>query len=353
MAFAGSFIPARSVRAFASSVRRLQAVVRPQTRVTSASMNESEGPIVETTAREVKDEAGASAGSSSSGAGASFKGSEPRRFYVAPEQAGNVFGASLASLMRLGVGAFVEGYSLERIESASAPRPSGYSLEVGGQRLVESNKLGKRPEKPLELYEFEACPFCRKVREAVSILDIDVIVYPCPKDGTKWRPEAIEKGGKKQFPYLVDPNTGVAMYESDEIIRYLFSEYGSGEVPLPLRLGALTTLTAGLATGVRPGRGRARRAGASIPEKPLEFWAYEPSPFCRVVREVLCELETPYLLRTCARGSPKRSELLERTGRFQVPYLEDPNTGVKLFESADIIRYLESTYGGAGPSSEA
>ena len=23
--------------------------------------------------------------------------------------------------------------------------------------------LGRRPERPLELYEFEACPFCRKV----------------------------------------------------------------------------------------------------------------------------------------------------------------------------------------------
>ena len=28
--------------------------------------------------------------------------------------------------------------------------------------------LGPRPEKPLELYEFEACPFCRKVREALT-----------------------------------------------------------------------------------------------------------------------------------------------------------------------------------------
>ena len=34
----------------------------------------------------------------------------------------------------------------------------GYAERVGS--------LGPRPEKPLELYEFEACPFCRKVREA-------------------------------------------------------------------------------------------------------------------------------------------------------------------------------------------
>jgi len=47
---------------------------------------------------------------------------------------------------------------------------------------------------------------------------------------------------------------------------------------------------------------------------------------------------------TCSRGSPKRQELLDKRGHFQVPYLEDPNTGVYLFESADIIKYLEDTY---------
>lgn len=47
-----------------------------------------------------------------------------------------------------------------------------------------------------------------QVREAISILDLDVLVYPCPKDGTTWRPKAIKEGGKKMFPYIVDPNTG-------------------------------------------------------------------------------------------------------------------------------------------------
>lgn len=35
-------------------------------------------------------------------------------------------------------------------------------------------------------------------------------------------------GGKKQFPYMVDPNTGTSMYESDDIISYLFDTYGEG-----------------------------------------------------------------------------------------------------------------------------
>lgn len=29
---------------------------------------------------------------------------------------------------------------------------------------------------------------------------------------------------------------------------------------------------------------------------------------------------------------------------WQVPYLEDPNTGIQMFESAEIIEYLRATY---------
>lgn len=50
---------------------------------------------------------------------------------------------------------------------------------------------------------------CVQVREAVSILDLDVLVYPCPKGGPTWRQKAVAMGGKAQFPYLVDPNTGM------------------------------------------------------------------------------------------------------------------------------------------------
>lgn len=37
-------------------------------------------------------------------------------------------------------------------------------------------------------------------------------------------------------------------------------------------------------------------------------------------------------------------ELLDKRGHFQVPYLEDPNQGVYLFESSAIVKYLEDTY---------
>lgn len=38
----------------------------------------------------------------------------------------------------------------------------------------------------------------------------------------------------------------------------------------------------------------------------------------QLVREVLCELEVPYLQKTTGRGSPKRQELIDNYGHFQV-----------------------------------
>jgi glutaredoxin len=84
-----------------------------------------------------------------------------------------------------------------------------------GAAGLSVGQLGPRPDKPLSLYEFEACPFCRKVREMLSFLDLNAMIYPCPKGGSRFRNEVRAKGGKAQFPYLVDPNTDTAMYESD------------------------------------------------------------------------------------------------------------------------------------------
>ena len=211
----------------------------------------------------------------------------------------------------------------------------GAGMEVGA--------LGPRPGRALELYEFEGCPFCRKVREALSILDVDAVVYPCPKDAPRFRPEVVRRGGKAQFPYLVDPNRGVEMYESDDIVRYLFETYGDGSVPRILGLPVVTDLSSGLASVARPLNGTRYRT-AKTPTSPLELWSFEASPFCRIAREALCELELPYQLHNVAKGSPKRDAFVRRSGKMQVPYLVDPNTSSAMFESADIVQYLETTY---------
>lgn len=93
-----------------------------------------------------------------------------------------------------------------------------------GQNVAHA---GKRPERLLELYEFEACPFCRKVREMLTVLDLEAKIFPCPGGGKRYRPVVVERGGKAMFPYLVDPNTGTAMYESDDIVAHRNRTYGA------------------------------------------------------------------------------------------------------------------------------
>lgn len=65
------------------------------------------------------------------------------------------------------------------------------------------------------------------------LADTFVLSFSCPwrasrEDGPTFRPKANKLGGKQQFPYMVDPNTKISMYESDDIIRYLFDSYGEG-----------------------------------------------------------------------------------------------------------------------------
>jgi glutathione S-transferase len=209
---------------------------------------------------------------------------------------------------------------------------------------MQVGRLGARPELTLQLFEFEGCPYCRKVREALSVLDLEADVFPCPKNGPRFREEVKRRGGKSQFPFLVDPNTNIEMFESDAIVQYLFERYGDGNVPLLLSLGLLTDLSAQLAGIWRPALGAFYERGRA-PEKPLELWSFEASPFCRIAREKLCTLEIPYRLHNVAKGSPGRDAFVRRSGKMMVPWLVDPNTGRSMFESADIVRYLDETYG--------
>jgi len=222
----------------------------------------------------------------------------------------------------------------------------------------------RQPAQLLELYEFEGCPHCRLVREVLTELDLDAQIYPCPKGGERYRRTVLEQGGKTQFPYLVDANTGAAMYESGDIIRYLFTTYGSGSVPVHWKLLELQRFGSTLASIPRAGLGISARP-STLPQQPLELYSFESSPFARPVRDALCELELPYVLRSVGRsqgsdwvppmfrnslsvtsipGTRNRQRLLERAGGISIPYLVDPNTVTEMAESADIVKYLNTTY---------
>lgn len=229
---------------------------------------------------------------------------------------------------------------------------------------ISVEPAAKKPAKMLELYDMEGCPFCRITREALTELDINAVIYPCPKQGTRFRPKVIEMGGKAQFPYLVDPNTGAQLYESVDTVAYLYETYAERPVPFKWRAEALQKFGSSLASALRPGLG-IRLANSRLPDKMLELYSFESSPFARLVREKLTELEIPYILRNAGRtgwrdwvppgvresldiaSEPEllnRKELLARAGKIAIPYLIDPNTGTELFESGQIVDYLEQTY---------
>ena len=81
--------------------------------------------------------------------------------------------------------------------------------------------------------------------------DLEAEILPCPKRGERFRTALVERGGEAQFPYLIDPNTGEEMYESNDIIQYLFRHYGDGSPPWWLSLGPLTDVS-----GRRPSAAR-------------------------------------------------------------------------------------------------
>src|SRR5688572_2558926 len=108
--------------------------------------------------------------------------------------------------------------------------------------------LGPRPARLLVLYDIEACPMCRRVREALTELDLEARIHPCPRGGTRFRDELPETGGRHSFPTLVD---GVdRIVGSSAILDHLYARYGTGRPPLYLKAGSMSTL-AGLPRALR------------------------------------------------------------------------------------------------------
>ena len=216
----------------------------------------------------------------------------------------------------------------------------------GGLGMKVRFPARQQPEQLLEFYEFEACPYCRKVREALSELDLEYICHPTAR-GSVNRDRTPTVGGRKSYPHLVDPNTGVSMSESEDIIDYLHRTYGDERPSWRRLISPLNTASSGLASAWRP-KGRRVRPGHEArvqPPEHLVLYNFEASPFCRKVRETLQELNLDHHVRNVASKSERRAELVAAGGKMMVPYLVDPNTDVAMYESEDIIAYLRATYG--------
>ena len=113
-------------------------------------------------------------------------------------------------------------------------------------------------------------------------------------------------------------------------------------------MNLLNDTTSFVATLVRAARGvypKVTAAERAMPPRLLELWEFENCPYCRKVREVLSELDLDYVARPLPHGHPGWKEFAGREGKHQVPFLVDPNTGRRLYESDDINAYLNATYG--------
>lgn len=175
----------------------------------------------------------------------------------------------------------------------------------------------RRPGKRLKIFEFEGCPFCRKVREALSALDLDAVIYPCPRETIKqygvcqdsrFRPLVTQLGGKQQFPYFIDDNENVKLQSSEEIVEYLWATYGHAATPhwtyrwgrlLEKHVPALSMYAPAM---LRPSMKHGMlRVPSRAPDQPLVLWGFEGSPFVKLARGApsffLCSSSFFFILR--------------------------------------------------------
>ncbi len=254
----------------------------------------------------------------------------------------------------------IAGTSLKPLEVWRRDVTFGEAEQFGSSMLVtllragagaRVRHLGPRPTHMLVLYDMERCPFSRLVREALTELDLDVLIKPCPRGESVHRAELEVQRGIREVPFLVDPGTGIKLGEAAAIVRYLYERYGNAPSPFIIRGGHLAVTSSMLASVVRGGALK-YEAPSAPPERPLEIWNYEGSPYCRILRERLSALGLAHISHNLARTSPRRAAFTQRFGRTQFPRLYDPNTNVGLFETDAILSYLNRTYALASDESD-
>lgn len=79
----------------------------------------------------------------------------------------------------------------------------------------------------IELYEFETCPYCIKVRRFLEGAGVELVRRDAKTE--PYKSELIRGGGKHQVPCLkITGSDGAVkwMYESDDIIAFLGEKLG-------------------------------------------------------------------------------------------------------------------------------
>lgn len=90
------------------------------------------------------------------------------------------------------------------------------------QRNPEEQKQIEQQAQALKLYQYEACPFCVKVRRAMKRLNLPIETRDAKRQ-PNWRDELAREGGAVKVPCLRIDEGGKTqwMYESSDIVKYL------------------------------------------------------------------------------------------------------------------------------------
>jgi glutathione S-transferase len=80
-------------------------------------------------------------------------------------------------------------------------------------------------------------------------------------------------------------------------------------------------------------------------EPAITLYRLQACPFCERVVRVLEDLDLEYDSRFVEPMHSDRNAVKRISGKRTVPAIVDENTGVTMSESANIVDYLESTYG--------
>jgi hypothetical protein len=142
----------------------------------------------------------------------------------------------------------------------------------GGGVVIGDPSKWKRPKKVLILYEYEGSPYCQKVREAMSMLDLTVEYRPCPNARYGFSDDLSRRtSGARTVPFLVDPGNSMgrlgSIGESDRIVEYLFDYFGPGVESIPASLkgkeNTFTTSKSKLISNLKE---------SNLLQKPLELY---------------------------------------------------------------------------------
>ena len=81
-------------------------------------------------------------------------------------------------------------------------------------------------------------------------------------------------------------------------------------------------------------------------DSPITFYRLQACPYCERVTRKLNEYDLYYRSRFVEPMHSDRNVVKRISGKRTVPAIVDENTGVTMSESANIVDYLDRTYGG-------